>query len=79
VNSCVLPTVEGVIYTYENSNESISHGTLINRHQIVIESCELGYYKSYEKSIRICRGNGKWEMVSDKLCLSKFYIVICML
>jgi len=29
-NSCVLPTVEGVIYSYEGSNEILSHGTLID-------------------------------------------------
>ncbi|KAL4112655.1 hypothetical protein QTP88_016402 [Uroleucon formosanum] len=68
-NSCILQTVEGVIYIYENSNESLSHGTLINHHQIVIESCELGYYKAYQKSYIVCQKSGKWEMAYDKLCL----------
>ncbi|XP_029345047.1 uncharacterized protein LOC100574854 isoform X3 [Acyrthosiphon pisum] len=67
-NSCVLPTVEGVIYSYEGSNEILSHGTLIKRHRTVIEKCEHGYHKAYPIGFRFCRGKGKWLSNTEKLC-----------
>eukprot|EP00102_Acyrthosiphon_pisum_P015054 XP_008185439.2 PREDICTED: limulus clotting factor C-like isoform X2 [Acyrthosiphon pisum] len=68
VNSCILPTVEGVVYTYEGSNNILSHGTLIYHHISVIENCEVGYHKAYTNSIRICLGKGKWLTNFKKLC-----------
>jgi len=66
--------VEGVVYSYEGSNDILSHGTLINRHQNVIENCELGYHKAYPNSFRFCLGKGKWVSNTEKLCYSKLYI-----
>ncbi|XP_029344850.1 modular serine protease-like [Acyrthosiphon pisum] len=66
--SCVLPTVEGVVYSYEGSNEILSHGTLINNKLTVIENCEVGYHKAYTYSFRYCLGSGKWLSNFDKLC-----------
>ncbi|CAI6345677.1 unnamed protein product [Macrosiphum euphorbiae] len=68
-NLCVLPTVEGVVYTYEDSNEILSHGTLINHTLTVNENCEVGYHKAYPNSFRVCQRNGKWKTVSENLCL----------
>ncbi|XP_060872105.1 uncharacterized protein LOC132946240 [Metopolophium dirhodum] len=68
VNSCVLPTVEGVIYSYEGSDEILSHGTLIDRHVNIIENCEVGYHKAFRYGFRFCLGKGKWLSSSDKLC-----------
>eukprot|EP00102_Acyrthosiphon_pisum_P024308 XP_016661518.1 PREDICTED: uncharacterized protein LOC100574425 isoform X2 [Acyrthosiphon pisum] len=68
VNSCVLPTVEGVLYSYEGSNEILSHGTLINHHRTIIEKCELGYHMAYPIGIRFCQGKGKWLSNTEKLC-----------
>jgi len=73
-NSCVLPTIEGVVYSYERSNEILPHGTLINHHLTVIENCEFGYHKAYPYGFRVCHENGKWLSISDKLCFSKFFI-----
>ncbi|XP_060869972.1 uncharacterized protein LOC132944560 [Metopolophium dirhodum] len=69
LSSCILPTVEGVVYTYENSNESLSHGTLINHDVTVNENCKFGYHKVYLNSIRVCQKNGKWKTDYNKLCL----------
>ncbi|XP_060881629.1 uncharacterized protein LOC132953090 [Metopolophium dirhodum] len=68
-SSCVLPTVEGVVYSYEGSNDILSHGTLINNKRTVIENCEVGYYKAYTYSFRYCLGRGKWLSNFDKLCI----------
>ncbi|XP_060874108.1 uncharacterized protein LOC132947887 isoform X2 [Metopolophium dirhodum] len=68
VNSCVLPTAEGVVYSFEGSNETLSHGTIIDRYLNVIENCEVGYYKSYTIGFRYCTGKGKWLSSSHKLC-----------
>jgi len=76
VNSCILPTVEGVIYSFEGSNEILSHGTIIDRHLNVIENCDVGYHKAYPIGFRVCMGKGKWFSSSYKLCHSKFCIVI---
>jgi len=76
VKSCVLPTVEGVVYSYEGSNDILSHGALINHHLTITENCELGYYKAYPNSVRICQIDGNWITFYDKLCLSKFCTVI---
>ncbi|XP_029345055.1 uncharacterized protein LOC100167148 isoform X2 [Acyrthosiphon pisum] len=67
-NSCVLPIVEGVLYSYEGSNEILSHGTLINHHRTIIEKCELGYHMAYPIGIRFCQGKGKWLSNTEKLC-----------
>ncbi|XP_026815136.1 uncharacterized protein LOC113555042 isoform X2 [Rhopalosiphum maidis] len=67
-NACVLPTSEGIIYSYEGSNKTLSHGTLINTHRIVIENCEIGYHKVSLNSFRLCQENGKWISVVKKLC-----------
>ncbi|XP_016663995.1 uncharacterized protein LOC100570872 isoform X1 [Acyrthosiphon pisum] len=66
---CILPTVEGVVYTYEGSNESLSHGTLIDLHITVNENCKFGYHKVHPNSFRVCQRDGKWKTVSDKLFL----------
>jgi len=79
VNSCVLPTVEGVVYSYEDSNEILPHGTLIDSHLNINENCEVGYHKAYPSRFRFCQGKGKWLTNSEKLCFSKFCVVICML
>ncbi|CAI6368302.1 unnamed protein product [Macrosiphum euphorbiae] len=68
MNSCVLPTGEGVLYSYEGSNDILSHGTLINHHLTVIENCEVGYHKAYPNSFRFCQKNGKWLSSTEKLC-----------
>jgi len=73
MNSCVLPTVEGVVYSYKGSNEVLSHGSLINHHLIVIENCEVGFHKAYPNSFRFCQENGKWITAANKLCFSKSY------
>lgn len=78
-NLCVLPSIEGVIYSYEGSNEILAPGTLINHHRTVFENCEVGYHKAYPNGFRVCQANGKWISTSEKLCFSKFRIVICML
>ncbi|CAI6367530.1 unnamed protein product [Macrosiphum euphorbiae] len=67
-SSCVLPTFEGVVYTYEGSNEILSHGTLVNHNLTIIENCEDGYHKMYTNSSRFCLGKGKWLSKFDKLC-----------
>jgi len=72
VVACVLPTVKGVIYSYEGSNDILSHGTLINHHRTIIENCEVGYHKAYLISLRVCLEKGKWLSTNDKLCLGKF-------
>ncbi|KAL4123142.1 hypothetical protein QTP88_015367 [Uroleucon formosanum] len=69
VNLCVLPTAEGVVYTFENLNEILTHGILINHDLTVNENCEAGYHKTYPNSFRVCQRNGKWKTVSEKLCL----------
>ncbi|KAL4112689.1 hypothetical protein QTP88_016431 [Uroleucon formosanum] len=69
-NSCVLPTAEGVVYSYEGSNETLSHGTLINRKRTVIENCKVGYHKAYTYSFRYCLGRGRWLFNFEKLCFS---------
>ncbi|XP_060872108.1 uncharacterized protein LOC132946242 [Metopolophium dirhodum] len=69
LSSCVLPTIEGVIYSYEDSNKILSHGSLIDRHVNVIENCEVGYHKASHHSFRFCLGKGKWLSSSDKLCI----------
>ncbi|XP_060836526.1 modular serine protease-like isoform X1 [Rhopalosiphum padi] len=68
-NFCVLPTVEGVIYSYEGSNEILSHGSKIDHFRTVIENCEVGYHMTYPKSYRLCQGNGKWTSTVENLCL----------
>eukprot|EP00102_Acyrthosiphon_pisum_P024664 XP_016661874.1 PREDICTED: uncharacterized protein LOC107882170 [Acyrthosiphon pisum] len=68
VNVCVLPTVKGVVYSYEGSNDILSHGTLINHHRTVIENCEVGYHKAYPYGLRVCLEKGKWLSTNDKLC-----------
>lgn len=76
MNSCVLPTVDGVVYSYEGSNEILTHGTLIDRHLNVIENCKVGYHMAYPSRFRFCQGKGKWLTNSEKLCFSKSCIVI---
>jgi len=71
----VLPTAEGVIYSYEGSDKILSHGTLIDPRRIIIQNCEIGYYKVYPNSFRVCQGNGKWISNSEKSCFSKLYIL----
>jgi len=73
-----LPTVEGVVYSYYGSNETITYGALVNQYRTVIENCDVGYHKTYPNSFRVCQENGKWISTSDKLCLSRLYIVISM-
>ncbi|XP_022170820.1 uncharacterized protein LOC111034095, partial [Myzus persicae] len=68
VNSCVLPTAEGVVYSYEGSNETLPNGALIKHNRIVIENCAVGYYKAYPNGFRFCQGRGKWVSNSEKLC-----------
>ncbi|XP_060871436.1 uncharacterized protein LOC132945689 [Metopolophium dirhodum] len=68
-SSCVLPTVEGVVYTYDGSNESLSHGTLIDHGVTVNENCTFGYHNVYPDSFRVCQRNGKWKPALHKLCL----------
>eukprot|EP00102_Acyrthosiphon_pisum_P021358 XP_016658568.1 PREDICTED: complement C1s-A subcomponent isoform X2 [Acyrthosiphon pisum] len=65
---CVLPAVEGVVYSYEGSNEILSHGTIVKYLITVIENCEVGYHQAYPNGFRVCRGNGKWLSNSEKLC-----------
>ncbi|XP_016655839.1 limulus clotting factor C-like isoform X2 [Acyrthosiphon pisum] len=69
-NSCFLPIVEGILYSYEGSNEILSHGTLINHHRTIIEKCELGYHMAYPIGIRFCQGKGKWLSNTEKLCFN---------
>jgi len=75
VKTCILPTVEGVIYSYEGSNKILYPGALINRHLKVVENCEVGYHKAHSIGFRFCLGKGNWLSSSDKLCFSKFCIV----
>ncbi|XP_022162710.1 uncharacterized protein LOC111028389 isoform X2 [Myzus persicae] len=67
---CVLPKVKGVVYSYEGSNEMLSHGSLINHNVTVIENCEFGYHKAYPYGFRVCQGKGKWLSNSEKLCIN---------
>jgi len=76
VKTCILPTVEGVIYSYEGSNEILYPGALIDRNLYVIENCDVGYHKAHPIGFRICMENGKWFSSSRKLCFSKFCIVV---
>ncbi|XP_060840496.1 uncharacterized protein LOC132921476 isoform X1 [Rhopalosiphum padi] len=66
---CVLPVVDGVIYSYENSNEILAHGAIIDQYRTVIENCDVGYHNAYPNGFRVCRGNGKWISTSEKLCV----------
>ncbi|CAI6344248.1 unnamed protein product [Macrosiphum euphorbiae] len=66
--TCVLPTVDGVVYSYEDSHEILSHGALINQNLTIIENCEVGYHKAYTNSSRFCLGKGKWLTNFEKLC-----------
>jgi hypothetical protein len=75
-NTCVLPAAEGVLYSYEDSDKILSHGTLIKQHRVVIENCDVGYDKAYPNGLRICQGNGEWISNSTNLCFSKLCIVI---
>ncbi|XP_060837335.1 modular serine protease-like [Rhopalosiphum padi] len=68
-NLCVLPNVEGVVYSYDGSDEILPHGTLVNKYRTVTENCEVGYHKAYPKGFRVCQENGKWITNSEKLCL----------
>ncbi|XP_026815140.1 modular serine protease-like isoform X2 [Rhopalosiphum maidis] len=70
-NACVLPTTDGVIYSYEDSDKILAHGTLIKQHRVVIENCEVGYQKAYPSGLRICQGNGEWILNSKNLCFKK--------
>ncbi|XP_060836504.1 uncharacterized protein LOC132919163 isoform X2 [Rhopalosiphum padi] len=70
-NACVLPAAEGVIYSYEDSDKILFHGTLIKQHRVVIENCEVGYDKAYPNGLRICQGNGEWISNSTNLCFKK--------
>jgi len=72
VDVCILPTVKGVLYSYEGSSHKLSPGTLINHHHTVIENCEVGYHKAYPLGLRVCLEKGKWLSTNDKLCLGKF-------
>jgi len=74
--SCILPSLEGVIYSYEGSDDILSHGTLIKHNRTVIENCQVGYHKAHHNSFRVCQGNGKWISKFDKLCFSKQCIEI---
>ncbi|CAH1707794.1 unnamed protein product [Aphis gossypii] len=67
-NVCVLPIAEGVLYSYEGSNEILPHGTLIDNYRTVFENCEVGYHKAYPNGFRVCQSNGKWISSSEKLC-----------
>ncbi|CAI6346657.1 unnamed protein product [Macrosiphum euphorbiae] len=66
--TCVLPTVDGVVYSYEGSDDILSHGALINHNLTIIENCEVGYHKAYTNSSRFCLGKGKWLTNFEKLC-----------
>ncbi|XP_060840495.1 uncharacterized protein LOC132921475 [Rhopalosiphum padi] len=66
---CVLPAVEGVLYSYVGSNEILAHGTIIKQDITVHENCDVGYHKAYPNGFRVCQGNGKWISISEKLCL----------
>ncbi|CAH1707810.1 unnamed protein product [Aphis gossypii] len=68
ITFCILPTVEGVIYSYEGSNETIANGTIINHNRTIIENCDIGYYKAYPNAFKLCQKNGKWITSSEKLC-----------
>ncbi|KAE9530732.1 hypothetical protein AGLY_011194 [Aphis glycines] len=69
-NLCVLPTVEGVIYSYHDSNRILPPGTLIGHHRAVNENCEVGYHnKAADQNVfRVCQENGKWISSLEKLC-----------
>lgn len=67
-----------MVYSYEGSNEILSHGTLINQNLTIIENCEVGYHKAYTNSYRFCLGKGKWLSNLEKLCFSKYCIIIQM-
>ncbi|KAE9523066.1 hypothetical protein AGLY_016538 [Aphis glycines] len=69
IKFCILPNVEGVIYSFEDSNETIAYGTIIMQNHIIIENCDVGYYKAYPNAFKFCQENGKWLTSSKKLCL----------
>ncbi|KAE9523065.1 hypothetical protein AGLY_016537 [Aphis glycines] len=68
IQFCILPKIEGVVYSYKGSNEVLAYGILIDQQRTVIENCDVGYHKAYPNSFRVCQGNGKWISTSDKLC-----------
>jgi len=78
-NLCVLPIVDGVIYSEKGSTNILTPGSLISEYRTVIENCEEGFHKAYSNSVKVCQGNGKWFPNSEKLCFSKLCIVICVL
>jgi len=81
VEVCVLPNSEGVLYTYRHSDRS-TYGKFVNYSLTVRDYCSFGYNDALT-NINIkyedCPG-GNWQTISNKtLCLSEFFIVICML
>ncbi|KAE9526497.1 hypothetical protein AGLY_013145 [Aphis glycines] len=68
ITFCILPTIEGVIHSYEGSNETIAKGTIIDQNRTIIENCDVGYYKAYPNAFKLCQKNGKWITSSEKLC-----------
>ncbi|CAI6350599.1 unnamed protein product [Macrosiphum euphorbiae] len=68
-NSCVIPTVEGVVHSYEGSHSILSPGALIDPNTTVIESCKVGYHKAHLNGFRVCQIYGIWKTYSEKLCL----------
>jgi len=72
--------MEGTVYslfeTESDQNPSLSPGTFVDLSTAVEESCEEGYYKTTSNRIIICSGNGKWKPKADKLCLSKYVLLM---
>jgi len=68
---CILPAVEGILYSYEGSDKILAHGTMINKYRTVIENCDVGYHKAYPRGFRVCQGNGKWTSTSEILCFKR--------
>lgn len=75
--TCVLPTTEGSIYKYydSNSNAVLPAGTKVTENSIIAESCEKEYYQNGSSRYIVCTKTGHWQQTnSDKLCLSKYLI-----
>jgi len=71
-------TVYSLIDTDSDQNLPLSPGSFVDPSKAVEESCEEGYYKTTTNRIIICSGNGKWKPNADKLCLSKYVLLLLM-
>lgn len=69
---CVIPNMEGSIYSYLSTKQIIPPGSEVIQGHTINEDCTPGYFKIDRYRYMICEKNGKWDPdIPDKLCLSK--------